>query len=288
MTALKIAKEDKEPGPFSFVRKKEKRRLRAFSAKFIARKQWLAAGDGFGFIHVHGYTRSGGGAMSMDKVKKFHAHTGAVTTLAVHPSEPFLLSASRDKQIKLWDWANGWRCIRTFKSHKNLVDQVVFNPRNSSTFASVSADCTILIWDISSTVPITKMNLYGADCGYAVNYFSTSDDCQCLVAVCERERLSIWDLQAETCVKSFYGLQTSSLGSSVACCAGVVDSLPDRPMLATASADSAICLYDYMVNSYIRRLYFGLGNVHHIAYIKEINSVAIAFEQGLAIMEMPS
>ena len=149
MTALKIAKEDKETGPFSFVRKKENRKLQDFSAKFIARKQWLAAGDGFGYIHVHTYeamlTQSRSGVMSMDKVNKFYAHAGAVTSLAVHPNEPFVLSASTDKQIKLWDWENGWKSIRIFKTHKSRVSQVIFNPRNSSTFASISVDGTILV-----------------------------------------------------------------------------------------------------------------------------------------------
>jgi coatomer subunit beta' len=161
--ALKIAKEDKEPGSFSFLRKKNERKLEALPAKFIARKQWLASGDGFGYIHVHKYTRSGGGPMSVDKINKFYGHTGAVTSLAVHPTEPFVLSASVDKQIKLWDWDNGWKRIRIFKGHKYRVHQVVFNPRKSSTFASVSVDGTILVSRPASmheTYFVTAIYLY--------------------------------------------------------------------------------------------------------------------------------
>uniref|UniRef100_A0ACD5ZEI1 Uncharacterized protein n=2 Tax=Avena sativa TaxID=4498 RepID=A0ACD5ZEI1_AVESA len=289
--ALKIAKEDKEPGPFSFIRKKSEPTLEAFSAKFIAREQWLAAGDGFGYVHVHTYD-----AMSMDKVKKFHAHTGAVTSLAVHPSEPFVLSASSDKLIKLWDWENKWNRIQIFKGHKDIVEQVVFNPRKSSTFASVSVDRTVLIWDIYNNDPITKISLKGVDRdyfqgwkrGYAVDYFPTSDDCQSLIAVSRTGRLYIWDLQAETIVKSLTGLKTPYYDHRKfrVCNVGVVDSLLDRPMLATASQDNGIRMYDYLVQSYQTKLYFGLGDVHHITYIKEINSVVIAFEEALAIMEI--
>ena len=73
------------------------------------------------------------------------AHTDFIRSVAVHPSLPYILSASDDKLIKLWDWENGWECTKTFEGHEHYVMQVVFNPRDANVFASASLDCTIKV-----------------------------------------------------------------------------------------------------------------------------------------------
>jgi coatomer subunit beta' len=82
----------------------------------------------------------------MEKLQKFRAHTENVTSLAVHPSEPLVLSASFDELIKLWNWEAGWQCIRTFEGHSDSVVQAKFNPQTAgNTFASCSTDYTIKV-----------------------------------------------------------------------------------------------------------------------------------------------
>ena len=103
------------------------------TAKFIERKQWFVAGDYAGFIYVYNYN-------TMHKVRSFRAGGTHITSLAVHPTQPYVLSSSNDHQIKLWDWQKGWNCTRIFKGHKDIVWQVMFNPKDSNTFASVSDD----------------------------------------------------------------------------------------------------------------------------------------------------
>ncbi|TVU20676.1 hypothetical protein EJB05_36895, partial [Eragrostis curvula] len=73
-------------------------KLASCSAKFIAREQWFATGDGDGYLHVYDYTTT-------DKIKEFQAHRHKVVdSLAIHPTQPFLLSSSSsDMMIKLWD-----------------------------------------------------------------------------------------------------------------------------------------------------------------------------------------
>ncbi|KAM0897109.1 hypothetical protein ACQ4PT_022779 [Festuca glaucescens] len=107
--------------------------------RFIAQKQWFVAGDNNGHIHVYAY-------MTNSKLKKFQAHASWVSSLAVHPTDPFVLSSSGDNLIKLWNWENDWECIRTFQGHPKEVKSVKFNPlaaRNS--FASASRDGTIKV-----------------------------------------------------------------------------------------------------------------------------------------------
>jgi coatomer subunit beta' len=108
------------------------------SAIFIARKEWVvaAAGDS-----MYVFT-----CPQMKEIKRLEGLHGSLTnSLAVHPSEPFLLSASNDSTIRLWNWEKKWDCIRTF-THSAGVLQAMFNPFDgSNTFASVSMDCTVKV-----------------------------------------------------------------------------------------------------------------------------------------------
>jgi WD40 repeat protein len=61
--------------------------------------------------------------------------------MAVHPTCPFLLSASNnDNVIKLWDWDQRWVCTRKFLGHPSGVESFRFNPRDINMFASVGID----------------------------------------------------------------------------------------------------------------------------------------------------
>lgn len=67
------------------------------TAKFVARKQWIVCGADDMFVRVYNYN-------TMDKVKQFEAHTDYIRSIAVHPTQPYLLTCSDDMLIKLWDW----------------------------------------------------------------------------------------------------------------------------------------------------------------------------------------
>lgn len=91
--------------------------LPARCSKFVARKQWVIIGSDDMFIRVYNYN-------TMDKVKTFEAHTDYIRSIAVHPTLPYVLSASDDMLIKLWDWDKGWTCTQVFEGHSHYVMQV--------------------------------------------------------------------------------------------------------------------------------------------------------------------
>jgi len=112
----------------------------AYSAKFIEREKWFVVGSGDGYIYVYDYN-------TMEEVvDMIEAHDGhGIMSLAVNPTHSFVLSASDDHMIKFWDWTNGWQCTRTFEGHDDTVTQVMFDPRNSESFASASLDHTVKV-----------------------------------------------------------------------------------------------------------------------------------------------
>lgn len=62
-------------------------------------------------------------------------------------SENFVLSASWDTTIKLWD-PNCSSSLCTYSAHSKLVYNATFSPHIPNTFASVSADGYLKIWNI--------------------------------------------------------------------------------------------------------------------------------------------
>lgn len=71
------------------------------TARFVARKQWVVTGSDDMYIRVYNYN-------TMEKIKAFEAHSDYIRCIAVHPTQPYLLSSSDDMLIKLWDWDKGW------------------------------------------------------------------------------------------------------------------------------------------------------------------------------------
>src|SRR5690606_18951221 len=57
----------------------------------------------------------------------FEAHADYIRSIAVHPTQPFVLTSSDDMLIKLWDWERGWKNI-----------QVWFHPLRRSGYAAAA------------------------------------------------------------------------------------------------------------------------------------------------------
>ena len=108
------------------------------SAKFIARENWIVAAADDTFIRVYNYN-------TLEKVKEFEAHKDYIRCVAVHPTLPYVLTASDDMVIKLWDWEKDWICTQIFEGHSHYVMQVAFNPKDNLNFASASLDGTIKV-----------------------------------------------------------------------------------------------------------------------------------------------
>ncbi|RYR50744.1 hypothetical protein Ahy_A07g037364 [Arachis hypogaea] len=106
------------------------------SAKFIARENWVIAASDDKYIRVCSYETG-------QKISEFEEHTDYIRSLAVHPFLPYVVSASDDNVLKLWDWKKSWACLKTFQGHSHYVMSVAFNPKDPSTFASASLDGTL-------------------------------------------------------------------------------------------------------------------------------------------------
>ena len=221
------------------------------TAKFIAQKEWIVAGGGDGRIYVYSYN-------TMKKVKVFKALSEQITSLAIHPTKPYVLSASYDFVIKLWDWENGWKCTRIFnEEHSSSVMQLVFNPMDPNAFASVSMDKTIKIWSVDS--PHSNLTLDGHSSNVRCLDYFTHGGKQYLFTGSDDGTAKIWDVQKKICVKTLVGHANR---------VSTVYAHPQLPILMTGSRDGTVRLWNTSTFRLERILNFGLRKVHALGCMK--------------------
>lgn len=52
------------------------------------------------------------------QIQAWEAHTDYIRYLEVHPTLPYVLSASDDMSVKLWDWDRQWDCTQVRRGKK--------------------------------------------------------------------------------------------------------------------------------------------------------------------------
>ncbi|KAM0846811.1 hypothetical protein ACQ4PT_055429 [Festuca glaucescens] len=209
------------------------------SIKFIEWKKWFVAGTKDGFIHVYSYDK-------LKKIKSFRANTEAksVKTLAVHPTQTYMLSVSpKCNQAKLWDWNRGWECIQTFMTEYSTERMFVFNPMGI-TIASAS-EHTIKIWGPDSAE--SKYFLSGHSKKVNCLEFFTCNDHQYLITVSDDCTAKIWDIKKKTCVHTLEAFMSRVM---------YVYSSPNLPILITGSCNGTVHLW----NSANFRVFIGYAN----------------------------
>jgi coatomer subunit beta' len=86
------------------------------AAKFVPRKNWIITGADDSQIRVFNYN-------TLEKVAAFETHPDYIRCLAVHPTQPLVLSGSDDMTIRLWDWEKGWKCVQV---NNEKIKEVAF------------------------------------------------------------------------------------------------------------------------------------------------------------------
>ncbi|XP_018492767.2 coatomer subunit beta'-3 isoform X1 [Raphanus sativus] len=238
------------------------------SAKFIPRKQWVVAAADDMHIRVYNYN-------TMDKVKVFEAHSDYIRCVAVHPTLPYVLSSSDDMLIKLWDWENGWACTQIFEGHSHYVMQVVFNPKDTNTFASASLDRSIKIWNLGSPDPNFTLDAHqkGVNC---VDYF-TGGDKPYLITGSDDHTAKVWDYQTKSCVQTLEG-HTHNVSA--------VCFHPELPIILTGSEDGTVRIWHATTYRLENTLNYALERVWAIGYIKSSRRVVIGYDEGTIMVKI--
>lgn len=90
------------------------------------------AGCSSGVIYVYGYNPVE--KSPVKKIQVLQRHSKSVNSLAIHATESYVLSASQDGKIFLWDYEKEWELLKTINA-SSCVQHVAFNPNDTNMFA---------------------------------------------------------------------------------------------------------------------------------------------------------
>ncbi|XP_068601820.1 coatomer subunit beta'-like [Brachionichthys hirsutus] len=236
-------------------------------AKFAARKNWIVVGADDMMIRVFNYN-------TLECVHKFEAHVDYIRSIAVHPTQPYVLSCSDDMSIKLWDWDRKWTCTQVFEGHTHYVMEIIVNPNDTNQFASASLDRTIKVWQLGSKT--ANFTLEGHEKGVnCIDYYRGGGK-PYLISGADDRLIKIWDYQNKTCVQTLEGHT-----QNVTCAAFH----PELPIILSGSEDGTVRVwhsYTYRLES---TLDYGMERVWCIASQPGSKGVALGYDDGSIIIK---
>ena len=160
---------------------------------------------------------------------RLEGHNEDVCGLDFSPTGDLLVSASKDKTLKLWK-IDG-QLIATFTGHQDTVKDVSFSP-NGNWIASASEDKTVKLWRTNGELE-PFLNIDHEDRVLAVCF---SPDSQMIVSASADKTVKLWQLDGTkiTKVQSFKGhnAPVSDLSFS-----------PQGDLIASASEDGTVKLW---------------------------------------------
>lgn len=89
-------------------------------------------------------------------------HLDYIRTVQFHHEYPWILSASDDQTIRIWNWQSR-TCVAVLTGHNHYVMCAQFHPKEDL-IVSASLDQTVRVWDISG---LRKKNLPGMGFGHS-------------------------------------------------------------------------------------------------------------------------
>lgn len=238
------------------------------AAKFVPRKNWVITGSDDMQIRVFNYN-------TLERVHAFEAHSDYVRCIAIHPTQPYILTSSDDLLIKLWNWDRNWACQQVFEGHTHYVMQVVFNPKDTNTFASASLDATVKVWQLGSSS--SNFSLEGHEKGVnCVDYYHGGDK-PYLISGADDRLVKIWDYQNKTCVQT---LESHAQNVSAVCFH------PEVPILLTGSEDGSIRIWHAGTYRLKASVNYGFERVWTISAMHGSNNVAIGYDEGTIMIKV--
>ncbi|KAG0715759.1 Coatomer subunit beta' [Chionoecetes opilio] len=212
---------------------------------------------------------------TLERVHQFEAHSDYVRCIAVHPTQPFILTCSDDMTIKLWNWDKKWSCQQVFEGHSHYVMQIVINPKDNNTFASASLDHSVRVWQLGSPQP--NFTLYDHKRGVNCVDFYHGGDKPYLISGGDDSLVKIWDYQNKTCVQTLEG-HSQNVSS--------VSFHPELPIILTGSEDCTVRVWHANTYRLENTLNYGLDRVWCISANKGSNNVCFGYDEGSVMVKI--
>ncbi|KAF5105051.1 hypothetical protein DV451_000212 [Geotrichum candidum] len=255
--------------PWAIVRTIEVSDVPVRAGRFIARKNWIVVGSDDYQIRVFNYNTS-------EKVAQFEAHPDYIRALAVHPTQPLVISGADDASIKMWNWEQGWRQVRSFEGHNHYVMYLAFNPKDPNTFASACLDGSVKIWSLGSSTPNLTFLAHETSGVNFVEYYPHADK-PYLITSSDDKTIRVWDYQMKGNVATIEG-HTSNVSFAVF--------HPELPIIISGSEDNSVKIWNSNTFKLEETLNYGLDRSWCVSCRKGSNLVALGFDSGSVVLQL--
>lgn len=239
------------------------------AGRFIARKNWIVCGSDDFQLRVYNYNTS-------EKITSFEAHPDYIRSIVVHPTQPFVLTASDDMTIKLWDWDKGWKCVQVFEGHSHYVMGLSINPKDTNTFASACLDRTVKIWSLGSSHANFTLEAHETKGVNHVDYYPQSDK-PYILTTSDDKTVKVWDYTTKALIATLEG-HTSNV--SFACYH------PELPVIISGSEDGTIKIWHANTYRLEQSLSYGLERAWCVSYQRGRQGIAMGFDDGAVVVKM--
>ncbi len=193
-------------------------------------------------------------------INTFNAHSNSVYSITVSPDGMYLISASTDCTIKLWD-LNTNRLAWTLQNHGIIVRSVAFNPAIANVFASGDDNNNIKLRQVGSGQEICTLK---GHTGWftGVSSVTFSPDAQILVSAGGDKTVKVWDVNSQKIIKTLRGHDSRVCSVAIS---------PDGKLIASGSTDRRAILWDLNTGKVLHTFYHTdvLAAVRSVAFISD-------------------
>lgn len=250
------------------------------------------------------------------QIQRWTGHTQGVRALALSPDKQWLVSASSDRSLRIWNVSTGKLTKTIDQAHTLPINHLTFRPGGTPWFASAGDDGAVKLWDISTgTLLHTLTGITGRVMETA---FTTTGDI--LLAVGEDKLPRYWamadlkqpaktlsghtdrvltiavDPKGQTIATGsmdrrirIWKASDFSLALEINNHLGAIRALafsPDGKWLASASYDRTIKIWDVATGNRLQTLSQHLGPVTQIEFVSPTQLRSIALDRSIRLWDI--
>jgi WD40 repeat protein len=172
-------------------------------------------------------------------VRTLSGHTDSVNGVAVSPDGRYVLSASKDHTVKVWELSSG-KEVRTLSGHTSSVWDVAVSP-DGRYVLSASGDNMVKVWELSSGKEVRTLSGHTD----SINGVAVSPDGRYVLSASEDKTVKVWELGSGTEVRSLIGHTSRFTGVAVS---------PDGRCVLSASGDNTVKVWELSSGKEVRTL----------------------------------